>query len=166
MRIAGPNGRKVSQGDAMDRMHRITKGWTQPKLKDPIMPDQLKTIIEKSPETYGLLTYAWVIGLSAAGGAVAFIRKFKAGHVRAFNVVEFIGECATSAFAGVITFYLCEWSSFSALATAAMVGIAGHMGSRAIANLELFFEARFPKAPTESLIIREENIHDQQPPNQ
>jgi hypothetical protein len=156
MRIAGPNGRKVSQGDTMDR---ITKGWTQPKLKDPIMP-------EKSPETYSLLTYAWVVGLSAAGGAVAFIRKFKAGHVRAFNVVEFIGECATSAFAGVITFYLCEWSSFSALATAAMVGIAGHMGSRAIANLELFFEARFPKAPTESLIIREENIHDQQPPNQ
>lgn len=121
--------------------------------------------IEKSPETYSLITYAWVIGLSAAGGAVAFIRKFKAGHVRAFNVIELVGECATSAFAGVMTFYLCEWSNFSALATAAMVGIAGHMGSRAIVNLELFFESRFPKVPPTSLIIREETIHDQQPKN-
>lgn len=144
----------------------FNKDWTPHKPKDRIMSDDIAKIVEKSPETYGLLTYAWVIGLSAAGGAVAFIRKFRAGHVRAFNIVEFVGECATSAFAGVITFYLCEWSNFSALATASMVGIAGHMGSRAIANLELFFEARFPKAPTPSLIITEQNNHDQQPPTQ
>lgn len=135
-------------------MKRSKMDWTQPLIKDNIMPD-MKTLVEKSPETYGLFTYAWVIGLSAAGGAVAFMRKFKAGHVRAFNVVEFVGECATSAFAGVMTFYLCEWSNFTQLATAAMVGIAGHMGSRAIANLEMFFEARFPKTT-------KEDHHDQQ----
>lgn len=122
------------------------------------------TMPEKSPETYALATYVWVIGLSALGGAVAFIRKFKDGHSRAFNVAEFIGECATSAFAGVMTFYLCEWSNFNQLATASMVGIAGHMGSRAIHNLELFFEARFPKPPpAPSLIITPENQNDQQP---
>jgi hypothetical protein len=148
-------------------MKQTDMGWSPPKPKDQTMPDQLKALVEKSPETYALTTYMWVVGLSAAGGAVAFIRKYKAGHSRAFNVAEFVGECATSAFAGVMTFYLCEWSGISALATAAMVGISGHMGSRAIANLELFFESRFPKAVPPapvSLIIQETTHHDQQPP--
>lgn len=110
---------------------------------------------EKSPETYSLLTYLWVFGLASAGGLVAWYRKMKDGHVRAFNLIELIGECVTSAFAGVLTFWLCELSNFNQLATAAMVGIAGHMGSRAIANIEVFFEARFPpaQAPTRSSVI-------------
>ena len=99
---------------------------------------------EKSPENYTWLTYAWVFGLSALGGAVSFLRKVKDGHARAWNFAEFFGEIFTSAFAGVMTFYLCEWSGFAPLATAAFVGIAGHMGSKAMAHLEGFFESRFP----------------------
>jgi hypothetical protein len=105
----------------------------------------LPELPEKTPESFTIITYLWVIGLSAMGGAVAFIRKVKAGHSRVFNIAEFFGEIATSAFAGVMTFYMCEWSNFSALATASCVGIAGHMGSRAIFLLENFFEAKFPK---------------------
>lgn len=101
---------------------------------------------EKSPENFGLITYAWVIGLSAMGGAVAFARKIRLGHARAFNIAEFVGEVATSAFAGVMTFYLCEASNFSPLITAALVGVAGHMGSRAIFQLENFFSTKFPEA--------------------
>jgi CHASE2 domain-containing sensor protein len=103
---------------------------------------------EKSPETYTWLTYAWVFGLSSLGGVVSFIRKVKRGHARAFNFVELAGEIFTSAFAGVLTFYLCEWSGFAPTATAAFVGIAGHMGSRALFQLEGFFQSRFP-APTD-----------------
>ncbi len=158
MLVAGPT---IVKFYAEGQMEQSKKKWTQPNPKDTIMPDPVKTIIEKSPETYSILTYAWVIGLSAAGGAVAFIRKYKAGHVRVFNFVEFVGECATSAFAGVMTFYLCEWSNFTSLASAAMVGIAGHMGSRAIANLELFFEARFPKSNL--VITPQEFENDKQP---
>lgn len=101
---------------------------------------------EKSPETYSYLTYMWVIGLSALGGAVAFARKVKEGHARAWNFAEFFGEICTSAFAGVMTFYLCEWSLMSPLLTAALVGIAGHMGSRAIFLLEKAAESKFPPA--------------------
>lgn len=99
---------------------------------------------EKSPESYHWLTYAWVFGLSALGGAVSFIRKVREGRARAFNITEFVGELFTSAFAGVLTFYLCEWSNFAPLATAAFVGIAGHMGSRALFQIEGFFETKFP----------------------
>jgi len=104
---------------------------------------------EKSPENYTWMTYAWVFGLSALGGVVSFIRKFKEGHVRAFNFVEFVGELVTSAFAGVITFWLCEWAKIPPLMTAALVGIAGHMGSRAIFLLEKWVEMRFPVPPSD-----------------
>lgn len=90
----------------------------------------------KDPTTYGMLTYIWVIGLSAWGGAVNFLRKRRAGMVRPFNVTELIGEIATSAFAGLLTFWLCEAAELAPLVTAALVGVSGHMGSRALFHLE------------------------------
>jgi hypothetical protein len=102
-----------------------------------------------SPENFSLYTYLWIFGLSMLGGFVSFMRKLKEGHVRAWNFAEFTGELATSAFSGVMTFYLCQWSGFSGVLTAALVGISGHMGSRAIYVMEKFFESKFPKDKNE-----------------
>jgi len=98
---------------------------------------------EKDPTNYQLLTYLWVVGLSAWGGVVSFIRKIKRGEARAFNFIELIGEICTSAFAGIITFYLCESAGFTGVMTAAFVGISGHMGSRAISMMEKYFSNKF-----------------------
>ena len=46
---------------------------------------------EKDPANYSLLTYLWVIAIASWGGVVSFHRKMRAGHARAFNIVEFIG---------------------------------------------------------------------------
>ncbi|WP_334157928.1 phage holin family protein [Oryzomicrobium sp.] len=100
---------------------------------------------EKDPTTYGLLTYAWIAVLSAWGGVVNWIRKRKAGDTRPFNFMELVGELMTSAFAGVLTFWLCEAAGMQPLVTAALVGISGHMGSRAIYHMESWAEARFAK---------------------
>jgi len=97
---------------------------------------------EKDPTSYGMLTYAWVFALACLGGATSFFAKVRAGTARWFNITELLGELFTSAFAGIITFYLCESAQFHGLLTAALVGIAGHMGSRAIFVLERFFEQR------------------------
>lgn len=97
---------------------------------------------EKDPSSYSLLTYAWVITLSAWGGAVSFMRKRRRGLVRPFSWVELLVEVCTSAFSGVLTFWLCEASRIEPLLTAALVGISGHMGSRAIFYLENIVEAR------------------------
>lgn len=99
---------------------------------------------EKDPMTYGLITYAWVSLLAAWGGAVNFIRNVRSGHARPFNFMELIGELMTSAFAGVITFWLCQAAELNGLITAAMIGISGHMGSRAIFHFEQWAESRFP----------------------
>ena len=102
-------------------------------------------MLEKDPTSYSVITYAWVFALAILGGVVSFMRKLQQGHVRAFNIIEFIGEIVTSAFAGVITFWLCENAALSPLVTAAFVGVSGHMGSRAIFMLEDWLAKTFPK---------------------
>lgn len=98
----------------------------------------------RGPEDYAWFTYMWVFALSGLGGFVAFLRKVKEGNARAWNFAEFFGEITTSAFAGILTFFLCETSHIAPLMTAALVGISGHMGSRALFQLEQFFTNRFP----------------------
>jgi hypothetical protein len=101
----------------------------------------------KSPWGYELAVYFWVLLLSTLGGFVSFMRKLKEGKARAFNVAEFIGEIATSAFAGMITFFMCQWAGFADLLTAAMVAVSGHMGSRAIFMFEQWAEKKFENLP-------------------
>jgi len=98
---------------------------------------------EKDPANYPLLTYLWVIAISSWGGVVSFYRKMKAGRARPFNVIEFIGELTTSAFVGVITFWMCESAEIGQLMSAALIGISGHMGSRAIWQFEQWAERQF-----------------------
>jgi len=100
---------------------------------------------DKDPTTYSLVTYAWVFFLSAWGGFINFWGKVKRGDARFLNITELIGELMTSAFAGIMTFYLCEAASIDALLTAAMVGISGHMGSRAIFMFEKWLEDRIKR---------------------
>lgn len=102
------------------------------------------TEIAKDPTSFSLLTYGWVFALAMLGGLVNFTRKLQMGHARVFNIVELIGELVTSAFAGVITFWLCEHSGLSPLVTAALVGISGHMGSRSLFLMEDWMKKRFP----------------------
>lgn len=98
---------------------------------------------EKDPFNYSLITYLWILGLSAVGGAVNFSRKMRDGVVRAFNFTEFIGEIMTSSFAGLLTFWLCEWSNIDRMLSAVLIAISGHMGSRAIFRMEKWAESKF-----------------------
>ena len=93
-------------------------------------------MLEKDPTTYSIITYAWVVILSAWGGIVAYIHKLKHESNQTFSIGALIGEVLISGFVGVITFWGCEQASFAPLWTAALVGISGHMGSRALFPLE------------------------------
>ena len=99
--------------------------------------------MDKDPTQYSALTYAWIALLSMWGGLVNWIRKRRSGEARPFNLVELIGELVTSAFVGVLTFWLCESAGTSQLLTAALVGISGHMGARGIYLLETWLTSRF-----------------------
>lgn len=98
----------------------------------------------------GLLTWVWVVGLSLLGGLVSFLRKVKAGHARAWNFTELVGELTAAGLTGIITFNLCAWRDFPPQLTAALVGIASHMGSRALFKLEAIFDSKFPSPSKEA----------------
>lgn len=99
---------------------------------------------EKDPTTYSWLTYSWVFGLASWGGLVSFLRKRRQGVARPFNLAEFLGEIAASALAGLLTFYIGESAGVPPLMGAAMVGVSGHMGGRALFMLEKWMEQKFP----------------------
>jgi len=98
---------------------------------------------EKDPATYSLITYMWMSALAGMGGFVSYYQKVKTGLVSRWSFTELIGELFTSAFCGVITFWLCEAGNFEPLITAAFVGIAGHMGSRGLFAIENIMVKRF-----------------------
>lgn len=107
------------------------------------MNEEIRHVVEsvKDPTTYPALTYLWVVALSAWGGAVRFLRKIRAGEMSLAHAFRsLIGEAVTSAFAGVMTFYLCEASGITGMWTAVMVGVAGHMGGRSLEAMESFYK--------------------------
>jgi len=106
---------------------------------------------EKDPLSYTLLTYAWVFGLSVFGGVAAYIRKVRAGIVSRFSLIELIGEMVISAFVGVMTFYFCESGDISPVLSAALIGIASHMGSRAIFIFESAADRAFHRFTSNKL---------------
>jgi D-arabinose 1-dehydrogenase-like Zn-dependent alcohol dehydrogenase len=91
-----------------------------------------------------LLTYAWVVGLSAWGGMAEYVRKIKTGAGR-FSFSALIGELCVSAFVGVITYLLCQSAQINPVTSAAFVGISGHMGSRAILIFEKFVQKKIER---------------------
>lgn len=97
---------------------------------------------ERDPFDYSFWTYVWVLMLSAFGGLVNFSHKLQDGRTTPFRLTEFVGELVTSAFAGLLTFWLCESAGIDKLISAVLIAISGHMGSRAIFRLERWLERR------------------------
>ena len=64
----------------------------------------------------------------------------------------------TAAFSGLLAFWGCEAAGFDPLWTAVLVGISGHMGTRALYQIEILAQRKLglPDPTTET-------SHDQQP---
>lgn len=90
----------------------------------------------KDPLSYPMKQYLLMLGTALLGGLVSWYAKVKRGDLRGWNVMQLVGELATSAFAGLLCFWLCEYANTPQLVTVSLVGIAGHMGTRAISAFE------------------------------
>lgn len=99
----------------------------------------------KDPFDMPLKQYALMLGLALLGGLVSWIAKVRSGEAKPWNLMGLVGELATSAFAGLLAYYACLWLNVDPLLTPCVVGIAGHMGTRAIAWLESFAERYITK---------------------
>lgn len=82
--------------------------------------------------------FIWLVLLALWGGTASYVTRIrKAGAP--FRLIELIGEWSISGFAGVITMMICNGFGYSFYMTAALTGIAGHLGGRAVYIFEQFF---------------------------
>lgn len=91
-----------------------------------------ETVGIKDPLNYPLKQYIFILAISLLGGLVGWYSKVRRGQLQATNLMSLIGELCTSALSGLLAFYVCEYLNFVPVLTAAIVGVAGHMGTRAI----------------------------------
>lgn len=81
--------------------------------------------------------WMWSVFLCLLGGFVRFTQNVQAGHARAWNFTELIGEMAMSAFVGSLAYKACLGFHCPADFVPAIVGVTSHMGARALFKAEL-----------------------------
>jgi CHASE2 domain-containing sensor protein len=121
-----------------------------------LLPSQAFAQGVKDPLSYSLRQYGFILTISLMGGFVNWYTKVRKGETP-LSLMALVGELATSALAGVLVFYVCEWMNLAPLLTAAIVGIVGHMGGRAIA----WAEGRLQKR-AESIFLSNDKQADRQ----
>lgn len=90
------------------------------------------------------LGFVWFSLIAIWGGTASYLSRLKKSQAP-FSIMELVGEWTVSAFAGIITAFLCFEMGASFYTTAALAGISGHMGGRAIAMLESWAETQWRK---------------------
>lgn len=101
------------------------------------------TTTVKGPLDYPVKQYGLILGISLLGGLVAWGNKVRLGKLHAWNLMALVGELATASLAGLLCFWACEWAGFAPNLTASLTGLAGYMGTRALAIAEKKAEQHF-----------------------
>lgn len=91
---------------------------------------------EKDPTVWSIGTWALVIGVSLLGGLTSWYQRVRAGHTRAFNIVELVGEAATSGLMGFVGFVAASYWFDSYAAAAAAAGMSAHFSTRLLFQAE------------------------------
>ena len=89
-----------------------------------------------------IFPWLWILILSGWGGTVNYFHHVTK-HKLKFSAIRLTIDLSTSAFVGVLTYLLCREAGIHDGVTAAMVGISGHMGTRALFLLEQKYEKLF-----------------------
>lgn len=99
-----------------------SSSWAQVENKDPL--------------SYPLKTYGLMLLMAIFGGFVSWYGKVVRQELPVASLFHLIGELATSAFAGMMMFFLCEWAGSPTLLTVALVSMSGHMGAKLLGWVE------------------------------
>jgi hypothetical protein len=83
-----------------------------------------------------------VLGMTLLGGFVGWYGKVRKGELPAHSLFALIGEMATSSLAGLGSFFVCRSMGVSLGITAAVAGLCGYMGGRAMEMAERALQRR------------------------
>jgi len=97
-------------------------------------------MFEKDPSALtDAINYIWIIAVAIWGGVMRYVRSVVSDE-KQFSFPEFLLEICTSAFFGIIVFWLCQSFGLNLHLTAALVGVAGHEGTRLIIYARRYFK--------------------------
>jgi hypothetical protein len=82
--------------------------------------------------TSATFTYLWVIGVSLWGGLVSYFEKKEP-----FSFKQLFAHLSSASFAGLMTFYLCQYGHVPEPLTGVFCGVAAHMGTPALLKMKI-----------------------------
>jgi hypothetical protein len=80
----------------------------------------------------GVITYLWVAGLSLWGGMVSYLESREP-----FSWLRLSAHLLSSSFAGLMTFYLCQYGQVPDPLVGVLCGVAAHMGTPALLKMKI-----------------------------
>lgn len=95
---------------------------------------------EKDPTLWSIATWVLVTVMSLLGGISSWYRRVKAGHTRALNLVELVGEISISGLMGFVGFVVADWYFDSHGIAAAAAGMSAHFATRLLFSAEGLIE--------------------------
>ena len=104
---------------------------------------------EKDPFGYPIITYLWVVGLSAFASMIRYLHSMSS-----FSLGRLMIDVLSGGFTGLLTFWLCEWQDLRGPLSAFLIGVSGLMGARAWQEFAEVLRMRFGLPP-------ERRDHDQ-----
>lgn len=78
----------------------------------------------------------WVLAVAIWGGIIGFFSRVTSGSIERFTISRFLVEMGSSIFSGMIVFMICLTLHVNEFLMAAFVGVAGHMGSALLNEIE------------------------------
>lgn len=91
----------------------------------------------KDPNNIPLGIYAFVVVLAAAGGAVRYLNDET--KLKSFSVARLSIDMITSAFAGLMTYWVTVYMNLNPTMGSMLVAIGGYLGVNAIREFEKIF---------------------------
>ena len=95
------------------------------------------------PTLWPLATWLLLITVSCAGAFTSWYRRVKSGHARAFNIIELIGELATSGFVGFAGFNAGLYFFDGVGVAASLAGMSAHFSTRLLFQAEGLIQTIF-----------------------
>ena len=72
------------------------------------------------------ISYIWVLGVSVWGGLISYFEKKEP-----FSFGKLVAHLLSASFAGLMTFYLCQYGNVPEPLTGVFCGVAAHLGTPA-----------------------------------
>ncbi len=84
---------------------------------------------------------------------MSYIQRIRLKHHK-FSFVELCFDLSISSFAGLLTYFFCQYAKVGGEMSAILIAVSGHMGTRAIASFERMRDRVFGVATPE---VKEED---------